>query len=64
MTTKEERTNLHLLEDGLLEFPLHLLAGIVLGRLAVKGEESTKIELGLLEELDLADVHLGGVSKM
>lgn len=50
--------NLDLLEDGLLELPLHLLAGIVLGGLSVKGEKSTKVELGLLQKLNLADVDL------
>ena len=51
-------TNLHGLQNGLLELAINLLAGIILGRLSVEGEEGTKIELGLLEELDLADVDL------
>ena len=38
----------------------YLLARVVLARLAVKTEESTQVELGLLEQLDLADVNLLG----
>jgi len=47
---------LHALEDSLLELALNLLAGLVGVGLAVEVEESTKVELGGLEELDLADV--------
>jgi hypothetical protein len=52
------KKNLHVLQNGLLELPFNLLARIVLGRLSVKGEQSTEVELGRLEELDLADVDL------
>jgi len=41
---------------------LYLLAGVVLVGLAVETEESTKIELGCLEELDLSDVDLCQIS--
>lgn len=53
-----EEENLHALQHPLLELPLDLLARVVLGRLAVETEKSTKVELRLLEELDLADVDL------
>lgn len=46
------------LEDLLTELPLNLLASIVGTGLAVESHESTEVELGLLEELDLADVDL------
>lgn len=36
----------------------YLLTSVVLVRLAVQTEESTKVELGLLEELELAHVDL------
>lgn len=49
---------LHGLENRLLELTLNRLARIIGTRLAVKGKEGTKVELGLLQELDLADVHL------
>jgi hypothetical protein len=49
---------LHSLQDGLLELTLNLLAGLVSGRLAVEREEVAEVELGCLEELDLADVNL------
>lgn len=42
----------------LLELPLHLLALVISGRLAVQGKQSAQVELGGLEELDLADVDL------
>jgi hypothetical protein len=42
----------------LLEFSLNLLARLVGRRFTVKSEESTQIELGRLEELDLAYVDL------
>jgi hypothetical protein len=72
------RNHLYLVENLLLELALdlrtvslacgcdgsesYLLAGVVLVGLAVKTEESTKIELGCLEELDLSDVDLCRVS--
>lgn len=37
---------------------LHLLAGVVGAGLAVKREQVAEVELGLLEQLDLADVNL------
>ena len=40
---------------------LNLLARIVLRRLAVKGEQGTKVELGLLEQLNLADMNLHNI---
>lgn len=46
------------LENGLLELTLNLLASLVGARLAVERHESTEVELGLLEQLDLADVDL------
>lgn len=49
---------LNLLENALLELPLNLLALLVCRRLAVQGQEATKVELGLLQQLNLADVHL------
>lgn len=49
---------LDLIEDSLLELTLDLLARVVLARLAVETKESTKVELGCLEELDLSDVDL------
>ena len=49
---------LHLLQDTLLELTLHLLALLIRGRLAVEGEQSTELELGLLQQLNLADVDL------
>ena len=53
---------LNLLKDSLLELTLNLLARVVLARLAVETKESTKVELGCLEELDLSDVDLYVVS--
>ena len=49
---------LHLFEYPLLEFPLYLLALLVCAGLAVEVHEGTEVELGLLQELDLADVNL------
>lgn len=49
---------LNLLKDALLELTLHLLALLVRGRLAVEGEQAAKVELGLLQQLNLADVNL------
>lgn len=49
---------LHLVKDTLLELPLNLLPLLVGDRLAVESHESTQVELGLLEKLDLADVNL------
>jgi hypothetical protein len=46
------------LQHLLLELPLNLLAGLVRSRLAVETEKSTEVELGCLEEFDLADVYL------
>lgn len=56
--------NLHVLQNGLLELAVNLLTSIVLGRLSVEGEEGTEVELGLLEELDLADVDLNAISML
>lgn len=52
------RPRLDLLQNTLLELPLDLLSLIVRTRLAVQSHQSTKIELGCLEKLDLADVDL------
>ena len=49
---------LNLLEDTLLELPLDLLALVIGSRLAVESHQSTKIELGCLQQLDLSDVNL------
>lgn len=49
---------LYRFEDLLTELPLHLLTLLIRARLAVQGHQGTKVELGLLEELDLADVDL------
>ncbi len=53
---------LHVLQNLLLELALNLLALLVRGRLAVEGQETAEVELGLLEQLHLADVHLLSVS--
>lgn len=53
---------LHLLKDTLLELTLNLLALLVRGRLAVESQEGAQVELGLLQQLDLADVNLSIVS--
>lgn len=42
----------------LLELALNLVALLVGGRLAVESHKRAKVELGRLEELDLADVNL------
>lgn len=49
---------LNLLQDALLELPLNLLSLLIGPRLAVQSHQSTEVELGCLEELDLADVDL------
>ena len=49
---------LHLLQNTLLELPLNLLALLVGGGLAVESHQGAEVELGLLEQLDLADVNL------
>lgn len=49
---------LHLFQDTLLELPLHLLTLLIRARLAVKGKQSAEVELGLLQQLNLADVNL------
>jgi len=53
---------LYRLKNRLLEVPLDLLTLVVSARLAVEGHERTEVELGRLEELDLADVNLLVVS--
>ena len=53
---------LNILKNRLLELALDLLARVVGARLAVQTKESTKVELGRLQELDLADVNLGYIS--
>jgi hypothetical protein len=55
---------LYLVKDGLLELTLDLLTRVVLAGLAVETEESTKIELGRFEELDLAHVDLCCISEI
>ena len=50
--------SLDLLENALLELPLYLLTILVRRGLAVQGHESAQVELGRLEELDLANVDL------
>ena len=52
------RPPLHSLQNLLLELALNLLALLISAGLAVKGQQSTEVELGRLEELDLADVNL------
>lgn len=53
-------SSLHLnsLKHPLLELPLNLLSILVCCRLAVQSHEGTEVELGGLQELDLADVNL------
>lgn len=51
-------TPLYVLENLLTELPLNLLALLIRARLAVESHQSTEVELGRLEELDLADVDL------
>lgn len=53
-----ETTRSNALQDRLLEFPLHLVTLIVGCGFTVQVQESTEIELGRLEELDLADMDL------
>ena len=50
---------LDLLENALLELPLHLLTLLVRRGLAVQVHEGTQIKFGGLEEFDLTDVDLG-----
>ena len=52
------RHPLYALKNGLLELALDLVALLVGGGLAVESHEGAEVELGLLEELDLADVDL------
>jgi len=47
-----------LLQNTLLELPLNLLALVVSARLAVEGHQGTQVELGGLQQLNLADVDL------
>lgn len=49
---------LNILQNLLLELPLNLLALVVGRRFAMKVKQRTKVELGGLEELNLADVDL------
>ena len=49
---------LYVLEDLLTELALNLLALLIRARLAVESHQRTQVELGRLEELDLADVDL------
>lgn len=49
---------LNLLQNTLLELPLDLLSLVVRGRLAVQSHQATKVELGGLQQLNLADVDL------
>ena len=48
----------NLVQNALLELPLNLLALLVRGRLAVESQETAEVELGGLQQLDLADVDL------
>jgi hypothetical protein len=50
--------HLYLLQDNLLELALNLLAILTTARLAVQRQQSTQVELGLLQHLDLANVDL------
>lgn len=59
MTAPED--HLDLLKNALLELPLDLLTLLVRRRLAVQVHQGTQVELGRLEELDLADVDLQGI---
>ena len=52
----------NILQDALLELPLNLLALLIRRRLAVECHEATQVELGLLHELDLANVDLREIS--
>ncbi len=49
---------LDLFENLFLELPLHLLALVVGRGFTVQSHEGPKIELRLLQQLDLSDVHL------
>lgn len=52
--------DLYVLQDLLLELPvaLDLVTGIISARLSVQRQKVSEVELGRLEELDLADVDL------
>lgn len=58
LTPLQNEIPLNSFEDRVLELPLNLLALVISGRLAVEGQESTQVELGGLQELDLANVNL------
>lgn len=68
MTSRKSQPNttipLHLIQHLLLEFPLNLLSVLIGVRLAVEVEEGAEVELGGLQQLDFADVDLGGVSRI
>jgi hypothetical protein len=49
---------LDLLQHTLLELPLNLLALVIRTRLAVQRHQSTQVELGSLQQLNLANVNL------
>ena len=53
---------LYRLQNRLLELTLHLLALVIRARLAVECHQRPEVELGRLEELDLANVNLPSVS--
>lgn len=55
---------LNLLKNTLLELPLNLLALVVRTRLAVESHQGSEVELGLLQQLDLADVDLSKQKKV
>lgn len=57
-------SRLHRLKNGLLELTLDLLARLVGGGLAVEREQVAEVELGGLEELDLADVDLQSIVRI
>lgn len=46
------------LQNRLLEFPLNLVALVIRRGFTVQVQQSTEIELGRLEQLDLANVDL------
>lgn len=51
---------LNLLKNNILELPLDLLTLVIRTRFAVESHQGSEVELGLLQQLDLADVDLGG----
>jgi hypothetical protein len=61
-TPNEQPPTLYRLQDRLAELALNLLTLLIRARLAVEGHQRTEIELGLLEQLNLADVNLLCVS--